>query len=122
LSIARYRTFAHHDVLFGVIILVDWIYLSNGLLNVILFSLTRPYLLPHDTEVPSVAVISEPASSVAVVGSPCFGGPYEGTRTTAHGWCDIPQVESPILGCFSESDGSVRGSVEPLGEIVEREE
>ncbi|KAI0247658.1 hypothetical protein BJV78DRAFT_901876 [Lactifluus subvellereus] len=48
LSIARYNAFAHHRVPFAVTIFVDTIYLSSGLLNVILFSTTRPFLLPHD--------------------------------------------------------------------------
>ena len=48
LSIARYRTFAHHHVAPAVTIVVDIIYLSNGLFNVLLFSITRPFLLPHD--------------------------------------------------------------------------
>jgi len=48
LSIARYSTFAHHHVANAVIIVVDIIYLSNGLFNVLLFSITRPFLLPHD--------------------------------------------------------------------------
>jgi hypothetical protein len=48
LSIARYSTFAHHHVANAVIIVVDTIYLSNGLFNVLLFSITRPFLLPHD--------------------------------------------------------------------------
>jgi len=122
LSIARYRTFAHHDVPFGVTIFVDCIYLSNGLLNVILFSLTRPYLLPCDPQVPSMVVISEPPPSVAIVGDPCSGGPYEGTSTTPHDWCSNPRVESPTPCSFSESDRSVQEPVEPLEEKVGREE
>jgi hypothetical protein len=47
LSIVRYRTFAHHHVPNAGLIFVDIIYLSNGLFNVILFSVTRPFLLPH---------------------------------------------------------------------------
>jgi len=48
LSIARYLSFAHHRVPFAVTICVDMIYLASGLFNVILFSFTRPFLLPHD--------------------------------------------------------------------------
>ncbi|KAI0247661.1 hypothetical protein BJV78DRAFT_1243822 [Lactifluus subvellereus] len=57
LSIARYRDFAHHRVPFAATISVDAIYLSSGLLNVILFSTTRPFLLPHDP--PTSDTISE---------------------------------------------------------------
>ncbi|KAI9510983.1 hypothetical protein F5148DRAFT_473829 [Russula earlei] len=55
LSAARYTTFAHHQVPFAVTCFCDAIYLSNGLLNVLLFSFTRPHLLPHDPEVPNFA-------------------------------------------------------------------
>jgi len=48
LSIARYRHFAHYHVPNAVMIFVDVIYLSNGLFNVLLFSITRPFLLPRD--------------------------------------------------------------------------
>jgi len=54
LSIARYSTFAHHHVANAVIIVVDIIYLSNGLFNVLLFSITRPFLLPHDLPSPDI--------------------------------------------------------------------
>jgi hypothetical protein len=47
-SSVRYRTFAHRHVPNGVLFFVDVIYLSNGLFNVLLFSITRPFLLPHD--------------------------------------------------------------------------
>ncbi len=46
-SSVRYRSFAHHHVSNGVLFFVDVIYLSNGLFNVLLFSITRPFLLPH---------------------------------------------------------------------------
>jgi len=114
LSIARYRTFAHHHVPFAVIILVDCIYLSNGLLNVILFSVTRPYLLPHDPRPLSMVVITEPPR---VVGGTCSGGLSEGIRTMARN----SQVGTPTLCCFSESD-TVQGSVEPLDKEVDRKE
>jgi len=48
LSIARYLSFAHHHVPFGATVIVDIIYLASGLFNVLLFSFTRPFLLPHD--------------------------------------------------------------------------
>jgi hypothetical protein len=44
----RYSTFTHHHVPYSVTFFVDIIYLSNGLFNVLLFSNTRPDLLPHD--------------------------------------------------------------------------
>jgi hypothetical protein len=47
-SIARYRSFAHHPVPHSATFFADVIYLSNGLFNVLLFSITRPSLLPHD--------------------------------------------------------------------------
>ncbi|KAI9508436.1 hypothetical protein F5148DRAFT_1149032 [Russula earlei] len=48
LSIARFRTFTNHSVPSGAIVFVDMMFLANGVFNVILFSLTRPFLLPHD--------------------------------------------------------------------------
>ncbi|KAH9074301.1 hypothetical protein EDB83DRAFT_1953136 [Lactarius deliciosus] len=48
LSAVRYSISAHRDVPVGVIVLADVVYLSSGLLNVLLFSVTRPFLLPHD--------------------------------------------------------------------------
>ncbi|KAH9172723.1 hypothetical protein EDB89DRAFT_2164381 [Lactarius sanguifluus] len=48
LSAVRYSISAHRDVPFGVIVLADVVYLSSGILNVLLFSVTRPFLLPHD--------------------------------------------------------------------------
>ena len=54
LSIARYSTFAHHHVPYAITIVVDIVYLSNGLFNVLLFSITRPFLLPHDLPSPTV--------------------------------------------------------------------
>lgn len=97
LSIARYRTFAHHHVPFGVTIFVDCIYLSN---------------------VPSMVVNSEPPPSVPIVDSSCSEGPYEGTISTDHDWFDSPQVASSTLSWFSESasDRSVQESIEPLDE------
>ena len=58
LSIARYRKFAHHNVPNAVTIFVDIIYLSNGLFNVLLFSITRPFLLPHDLPSPDIELAS----------------------------------------------------------------
>jgi hypothetical protein len=49
LSAVRYTTFfGHRYVPHSVTFVVDAIYLSNGLFNVLLFSVTRPFLLPHD--------------------------------------------------------------------------
>jgi len=85
-----------------------------GWLNVILFSLTRPYLLPHDQRVPSMVIVSELPCSNTAVGGSCSEEPYEETGITAHEWCDMPRVESPTPYSFSESDGCVGGSVVSL--------
>ncbi|KAN0141394.1 hypothetical protein V8E53_001150 [Lactarius tabidus] len=55
LSAVRYSSFTHHDIPFGVTVFTDMIYLSSGLLNVLLFSITRPFLLPHDLPKPDEA-------------------------------------------------------------------
>jgi len=122
LSIARYRTFAGHEVPFDVTIFVDCIYLSNGLFNVILFSLTRPYLLPHNPRVLNVMVDSGDPWSDTAIGGSSSGGPYEGTSATAHEWWSNPQLGNPTLCCFSESERSVQGSVVPLDKKVGQEE
>jgi hypothetical protein len=51
----RYSSFTHHNVPFAVTVFTDMIYLSSGLLNVLLFSITRPFLLPHDLPKPEEA-------------------------------------------------------------------
>ncbi|KAI9435370.1 hypothetical protein F5148DRAFT_1380385 [Russula earlei] len=52
LSIVRYRNFANHSDPHGGTIFADVVFLANGLFNVILFSITRPFLLPHDLQSP----------------------------------------------------------------------
>lgn len=47
MAAARYNDFAKNDTPFGVVVLADGFYLLSGLLNVILYKYTRPYLLPH---------------------------------------------------------------------------
>jgi hypothetical protein len=47
---ARYRTFNHHHTPFSFIVIADSFYLSSGLLNVLLYVYTRPYLLPHSSD------------------------------------------------------------------------
>jgi hypothetical protein len=75
-SIARYSTFAHHHVPYAVTIFVDMIYLSNGLFNVLLFSITRPFLLPHDPPNPNM--------TFHVMDTSLSGGPDDGTDTDAY--------------------------------------
>lgn len=66
-----------------------------------------------------MVVITEPPPNIVVVDGSSSGGLYEGTRTMAQGWRGNSQVGSPTLCCFSESDRSVQGSVEPLDRKVE---
>ena len=47
LAAARYNDFAKDNTPFSVVIVADGFYLSSGLLNVLLYQYTRPYLLPH---------------------------------------------------------------------------
>jgi len=60
LSLARYLSFAHYYVPFAVTIFVDMIYLASGLFNVLLFSFTRPFLLPHDPRSPNMVPRPKP--------------------------------------------------------------
>jgi len=91
LSIARYRTFAHHHVSNGGIIVVDIIYLSNGLFNVLLFSITRPFLLPH----------SLPSSDIELA-SPVAGPPgIEDLNDRTDNEAPAVRLESPVPDRYS---------------------
>ncbi|KAF8269313.1 hypothetical protein EI94DRAFT_1799338 [Lactarius quietus] len=65
-SAARYRTFAGHNPPFVFTVIADGLFLSSGLLNVLLYVYTRPFLLPHTSDSPddqSIAIHSEFAQS-----------------------------------------------------------
>jgi hypothetical protein len=47
LAATRIHTFFAHHTPFALIIMADGLYLSSGLLNVLLYAYTRPFLLPH---------------------------------------------------------------------------
>lgn len=47
LAAARYRTFTGHYTPPGFTIFADALFLSSGLLNVLLYAYTRPFLFPH---------------------------------------------------------------------------
>lgn len=89
LSIARYSTFAHRHVPYAVTIVVDIIYLSNGLFNVLLFSITRPFLLPHDLPSPTVT-----SKTLHAVDTSLSEGPDYGGNTEAYGY-EFSRHESP---------------------------
>jgi hypothetical protein len=93
LSIVRYSTFANHPIPFAITILVDIIYLSSGLFNVLLFSITRPFLLPHDLPIPDtttettldiITIEASPRESLNEVASPQRLGSF-----------GLPRCESP---------------------------
>ncbi|KAI0307919.1 hypothetical protein B0F90DRAFT_1678440 [Multifurca ochricompacta] len=66
LAAARYNDFAGHHTPFAVIVIADGFYLSSGLLNVLLYTYTRPFLLPYSSDSPddqSIAIHSEFAPS-----------------------------------------------------------
>ncbi|KAI9431218.1 hypothetical protein BJY52DRAFT_1199797 [Lactarius psammicola] len=101
LSAVRYSSFAHHDVPFGVIVFTDIIYLSSGLLNVLLFSITRPFLLPHDLPKPdSVSDIVIP-HGIRVTNSP----QNDCTSAQGHESYQWPRSESPVSHIQSDSTG-----------------
>ena len=54
LTAARYRTFGGHYVPTGVTMFADALFLSSGLLNVLLYAYTRPFLFPHTDDDGSV--------------------------------------------------------------------
>ncbi len=62
LAAARYSDFSGHEPAFAVTVIADGFYLSSGLLNVLLYAYTRPYLLPHSSDTPdnqSISIRSE---------------------------------------------------------------
>jgi len=100
LSAVRYSTFAHHYVPFGVIVFTDIIYLSSGLLNVLLFSITRPFLLPHD-QPKSDEVFDIVAPSIGIVDS--LHGESTHQRWGTHELDQWPRSESPVSLIQSDS-------------------
>ncbi|KAI9462443.1 hypothetical protein BJY52DRAFT_1210803 [Lactarius psammicola] len=66
LAAARYSEFSGHKPPFAVTVIADGFYLSSGLLNVLLYAYTRPFLLPHSSDTPdnrTVSIRSEFAQS-----------------------------------------------------------
>ncbi|KAH9064106.1 hypothetical protein EDB87DRAFT_1575009 [Lactarius vividus] len=66
LAAARYSDFSGHTPRFGVLVFADGLYLASGLLNVLLYAYTRPFLLPHNSDSPddqSISIRSEFAQS-----------------------------------------------------------
>ena len=73
MAAARYRAFAGHQPPFSFTVFADSLFLSSGLLNVLLYVYTRPYLLPHSSD-DSPDNQSEFAQSRSDhTGSPVFG-------------------------------------------------
>jgi hypothetical protein len=101
LSAVRYSSFKHHDVPFGVTVFTDIIYLSSGLLNVLLFSITRPFLLPHDqAKSDEVSEIMVPC--VGITGYPPSDSAHQG-GWSAHEVYQWPRSESPVSQIQSNS-------------------
>lgn len=50
MTAARYRTFTGHYTPFAFTVIADGLFLSSGLLNVLLYAYTRPFLLPHTND------------------------------------------------------------------------
>ncbi|KAH9995626.1 hypothetical protein BJV74DRAFT_829082 [Russula compacta] len=107
-SIVRYMTFAHHHIPSSVTILVDSIYLSSGLLNVLLFSFTRPFLLPHDPPAPNATYETV---QVHVVGASQSEGLDGGANTEEHVISSRESSNYPWLYASSACDETLRRSV-----------
>ncbi|KAI0262963.1 hypothetical protein BC834DRAFT_889872 [Gloeopeniophorella convolvens] len=112
LSAVRYSTFAHHHVPFGVVIATDAVYLASGLFNVLLFALTRPFLLPHDP--PRLGSASETSHEIRVIGASHYAASstdgdsaYYGGSWLGHGF---PRSESPAEYCPSPEPGEAAGA------------
>lgn len=64
IAVARWSTFTGRtDVPFWATVLADIIFASSGLFNVILFTVTRPMLVPHRNHGPAAFTISPLASA-----------------------------------------------------------
>ena len=64
MAAVRYRYFAGHAPPSSLILFADGLFLSSGLLNVLLYVYTRPFLLPHSSDNPdNQSVTSEFAPS-----------------------------------------------------------
>ena len=97
----RYSSFTHHDVPFGVIVFTDIIYLSSGLLNVLLFSITRPFLLPHDLPKPdSVSDLVIPHRIRVTSSLHSDSTSAQGHESSRYQW---PRSESPVSHIQSDS-------------------
>ena len=97
----RYSSFKHHNVPFGVTVFTDIIYLSSGLLNVLLFSITRPFLLPHDQPKPDeMSDITVPR--IGITDYPHSDSTHQG-EWSAHEVYQWPRSESPVSQIQSDS-------------------
>jgi len=107
LSAVRYSSFTHHDIPFWVTTFTDIIYLSSGLLNVLLFSITRPFLLPHDLPKPDdVSDITFPC--IRITSSPQSDSIHEEascahTCAQGHELYQWPRSDSPVSHIQSDS-------------------
>src|ERR1700677_4644460 len=95
MSAVRYSSFTHHDIPFGVTVFFDMIYLSSGLLNVLLFSITRPFLLPHDLPKPD-EVSDMMAPHIWIIGSQHSNNSHHQGGWGADELDQWPRSESPI--------------------------
>lgn len=107
-SIVRYMSFAHHQVPSSVTFFVDSIYLSSGLLNVLLFSFTRPFLLPHDPPTPNATYET---LQVHVVGTSHSDGLDDHASNGGHVVSSREPTDLPWLYASSACDETLRQSV-----------
>jgi len=120
ISIARFSSFEHHHVPTTFTLFSDGLHLSAGLLNVILFSTTRPFLLPHDP--PTSDTTSETRYGIRLADASQCDNSDVGVSLQAH---KFPCAESPA-NCDWSRPGSayeawMRASEVPLDEKVDAE-
>ncbi|KAI0283560.1 hypothetical protein BC826DRAFT_1110128 [Russula brevipes] len=117
LSIVRYSAFAHHHIPQAATIFVDTIYLSSGLLNVLLFSFTRPFLLPHDPPKPYSDL--KTLHHISIVGASSYEISIEGASTLSSG-VPCPSPAHHQRQPNSAGDGVLHGAEIPLREMSRR--
>ena len=109
LSIVRYSTFTGHHVPFAITIFVDIIYLSSGVFNVLLFSITRPFLLPHDP--PSSDTMTQIPHDISIIGPSLRESLDEVAGTQKPQSLGFPCCESPVNDYWPDPDSAGEGSV-----------
>ncbi|KAI0053374.1 hypothetical protein FA95DRAFT_1481521 [Auriscalpium vulgare] len=95
LTVVRYSTFAGHHPPFAATVAVDTLFLLSGLLNVLLYVITRPFLLPHGNR--GLGSMSMRTTN------------YEDDY--GHGESQIPHIQEPSSGALGRDSPDIEGKM-----------